>query len=89
MRTLLKNKYCIINGGKTTKYFTLKKEQGKKMLICLYSCFNLKVVSAVIKSNKTLSGLKIIEYKFLYTANTDGTTFFLKNQKSLIEVQRF
>ena len=42
----------------------------------------LDVLFTLIKSNKDVSGLKIFDHDFLYTAYADDTTFFLKDLKS-------
>ena len=77
---------CIINGGKTSKYFRLKKGRRQRDPTSAYLfILVLEVVFAVTKSNKT-NGLKIFEYEFLYTAYGDDTTFFLENQESVIEI---
>ena len=78
---------CIINGGKTSKYFKLKKGTRQEDSISAYLfILVLEVVFAVIKSNKMISSLKNFEYEFLYTAFANDTTSFLLNQKSVIEV---
>ena len=46
----------------------------------------LEVLLGVVKSNKKINGLKIFKYEFCYTVYADDATFFLKNQKSVIEV---
>ena len=46
----------------------------------------LQVVFAVIKSNQNINKLRIFEHNFLYTAYADNTTFFVKNQTSVIEI---
>ena len=46
----------------------------------------LQVVFAVIKSNRNINKLRIFEHNFLYTAHADNTTFFVKNQTSVIEI---
>ena len=78
---------CIINGGKSSKYFNLKKgiRQGDPISTYIFILV-LEVVFAVIKSNKMINDLKIFEQEFLYTTYADDTTFFLKNQKSVKEV---
>ena len=38
------------------------------------------------KNNKKINGLELFDYKFLYTAYADDTTFFVKNKKLVIEI---
>ena len=74
----------IFNRGKTSK---LKKGTRQGGPISGYlSILVLEVLFAVIKSNKKINCLKIFEHKFLYGAYANDTMFFLKNQKSVIEV---
>ena len=46
----------------------------------------LEVVFAVIRSNQNVDKLRIFEFDFLYTAYAYGTTYFVKNQTSVIEI---
>ena len=46
----------------------------------------LELGFAVIKSNQNIDKLRIFENHSLYTACVNGTTFFVKNQASVIEV---
>ena len=88
IRTLLKNQEsCIINGGKTTKYFKLLRgtRQGDPISAYLFILV-LEIVFAVIKQNPKINGLEFFQNKILYTAYADDTTFFLKNKKSVEEV---
>ena len=41
---------------------------------------------AVIKSNQNIDKLRIFEHGFLYNAYADDTTFFVKNQTSVIQI---
>ena len=36
--------------------------------------------------NENINGLNIFENIFLYTAHADDTTFFLKDEKSVIKI---
>ena len=49
----------------------------------------LEFVFAVIKSNQNIYKLRIFEHDFLYTAYADDTTFFVKNQTSVIAMKVF
>ena len=39
-----------------------------------------------VKNNPKIKGLNIFKHEFLYTAYADGTTFFLKDRNSIIEL---
>ena len=69
---------CIINGGNTTKYFELQKDDpifAYLFILCL------EIVFILIKANKRVKGINIFKHTYLYSAYTDDTTFFLKRQK--------
>lgn len=87
IKILLKNQEsCIINGT-TTKNFKLNRGtcQGNPISAYLFILV-LEVVVILIKANNDIKGLTIFSYNFLYTAYADDNTFFLKNQKSVLEL---
>ena len=88
IKILLKNQEsCIINGKITTKYFKLERGTGQGDPISAYLfILVLEVVFAVIKSNQNIDKLRIFEHDFLYISYADDTTFFVKNQTSVIEI---
>ena len=88
IQILLKNQEsCIINGGITIKYFKLERSSHEGDLISAYVfILVLKVVFTVIKSNQNIDKLRIFEHDFMYTTYADDTTFFVKNQTSVIEM---
>ena len=47
-------------------------------ILCLESLFIL------IKNDPNIKGIKIFEYCYLYTAYADDTTFFLKDENSIV-----
>ena len=73
----------ITIGGITTKYFRLERgtRQGDSVSAYLFT-LALKVVFA----NQNIDKLRILKHVFLYTAYADDTTFFVKNQTSVIEI---
>ena len=73
---------CIINGGNKTKYFELQKgaRQGNPISAYLF-ILCLEIVFILIRTDKRVKGINIFEHTYLYSANTDDTTFFLKRQK--------
>ena len=90
VKMLLKNQEsCMINRGKTTKYFKLEEGTRQGVPISAYLfILVLEIVFLSIKENKKIKGRNIFNHTFLYTAYADGTTFFLKDKESLIEVMK-
>ena len=88
IKTILKNQEsCIINGGKTTRYFKLEKGAREGDPISAYfSTLVLEIFFIFVKSNPKVKGLNIFKHKFLNTAYADDTTFFLKDRSSIIEL---
>ena len=78
---------CIINGGKTSKYFKLERgtQQGDPISAYLFIIM-LEVVFKIIKETSNIEGFEIFQKKFIYTAYPDGTTIFLKNMESIINL---
>ena len=88
IKTILKNQEsCIINGGKTTKYFKLERGAWQGDLISAYLIIIfLEIFFMFLKNNPKVKGLNIFKHKFLYTADADDTTFILKDRNSIIEL---
>ena len=77
IKTILNNQEsCIINGGKTTKYFKLKigARQGDPNLAYLFILV-LETFFMFVKNNPKVKGLNVFKHEFLYTAYADDTTF--------------
>ena len=88
IQTILNNQEsCIINGGKTTKYFKLERDarQGNPISAYLFVLV-LEIFFILIKNNPKVKGLNIFKHEFLYTAYADDTTFFLKDKNYIIEL---
>ena len=84
---LYKQESCVINGGHTTKYFSLERgaRQGDPISAYLF-VLALEIFFILLKSNKNVHGIEIFNHEFLYTAYADDTTFFLKCLDSTKEV---
>ena len=88
IKVLLNNQEsCVINGGKTLKYFKLERgtRQGDPISAYLFIIV-LEVVFRIIKETSNIEGFEIFQKKFIYTAYADDTTFFLKNTESVINL---
>ena len=81
VKTLLRDQdSCVINGGTTTKYFSLGRgaRQGDPILAFLFISA-LEILFIPIKSKPDIEGMTIFDYNYLYSAYTYDTTFFLKD----------
>ena len=77
VKILLRTKEsCVINGGTTTKYFSLGREarQGDAMSVFLFF-LALEILFILIKSKPQIEGMKIVDYNYLSSAYADDTTF--------------
>ena len=76
----------VANGSLTTKFFRLDRgtRQGDPISAFIF-IRALEVSFVLIKTNNEIKGLDIHGHNFLYTAYADGSSFFFKNKKSVIE----
>ena len=67
---------CVINGGKTSKYFQLGRgtQQGDPISAYLFIIV-LEVVFQIIKETSNIESFEIFK-TFFYTAYADNATFF-------------
>ena len=84
---LNKSESCVINSGKTTHYSQLNKGACKGYPISAY-LFTLvmEVLFTIIKNNDKIQGLDILNYRFLYLAYADDSTFFLRKIDIVMEL---
>ena len=84
---MLAGESCVINGGHATKYFSLQRRSPQGDPISVHLIIPaLDVLFALIKPKKDVSGLNIFGHEFLYVANADDTTFFVKDFNSAKKV---
>ena len=90
-KTRIRHRFCyldlnIINGGKT-KYFKLERgaRQGDSISAYLLILV-LEIFFIFVKNNPKVTGFNIFQHEFLHTAYGNGTIFFLKGRKSIIEL---
>ena len=88
INSLLKNQEsCVINGGKTIKYFRLQRGARKGNPVSAYLfILVLEVVFRLIKSSHKINGLEIKELMFLYSTYADDKTFFVGDLDSASEI---
>ena len=75
---ILKNQEsCVINGGRTTKYFKLNRGARQGDLVSAYLfILALEILFMLIKENPRAKGLNIFYHCHLYSAYADDTIFF-------------
>ena len=86
---ILKNREsCIINGGKTTKYFKLERgvRQGDPTISVYLFILVLEIFFIFVKNNPKIKGLNIFKHQILYTTYADDTSLFLKDRNFIIEL---
>ena len=78
---------CVINGGKTRKYFMLGRgvRQGDPISAFLF-ILALEILFLLIKTKPEIAGLTIFDHCYLYSAYADDTTFFLKDTISIKKI---
>ena len=80
IKTLLINQeLCILNGGKTTRYFKLERgtRQGDPISAYLFILV-LEIPFILIKTDNNIEGLNKFNHNFLHTVYADDTTFLYK-----------
>ena len=85
IKILLKNQESsVINGGKTSQYFTLERgtRQGDP-ISAYFFIIVLEVILLNIIQNSHIKDIKLFDKEFIYTAYADDTTFFLQNKNSV------
>ena len=75
---------CVIDGGKTTKYFMLGRgaRQGDAISAILF-ILALEILLFLIKTKPDIARLTIFDHCYLYSAYAHDTTFFLKDTISI------
>ena len=71
---------CVINGGTTTKYFSLGRgaRQGDPISAFLF-ILALEILFIDLKSKPEIEGMIIFDYNYLCSAYANDTTFSLKD----------
>ena len=71
-----------MNGGIITRYFPLQSD-ARPISVCLF-ILCLEILFILIKNDPNIKGVEIFKYCYLYTAYADKTTFFLKDENSIV-----
>ena len=68
--------FCVVNGGTTTKYFSLGRgaHQGDPISAFLF-ILALEILFILVKSKPEIERKTICDYNYLYSAYADDTTF--------------
>ena len=83
IKTLLKNQEsCVLNGGKTTRYFKLERDTRDGDPISAYLYILVLEIAFILLKTNNIEDLNILNHNFLYTAYADDTTVFIKNINS-------
>ena len=88
IKILLSNQEsCVVNGGRTTKYFPLERgaRQGDPISAYLF-IIALEVLLIMLRNNPDIKGLQFFNHVFLYTAYADDSTFFVTDISSVKEI---
>ena len=75
---------CILNGGKTSKYFPLLRgaRQGDPIAAYLF-ILTIEIFFIMLREEQSISRLKIYGQNFLLSAYADDTTFFVQDLNSI------
>ena len=82
-----KQESCVLNGGHSTGYFPLQRgvRQGDPISAYLFIIV-IEVFFNMVRNNPKVEGLNILGFEYLLTSYADDTTFFIKDEKSAIEI---
>ena len=84
---LNKNESCVMNGGTTTKYFNLHRgaRQGDP-IAAYFFILVLEIFFIMIRNNKSINQLQILDFSYILSAYADDTTFFVADTNSIVEI---
>jgi len=88
IKILVKNQMsCVTNAGTTTTYFDLLRgcRQGDPISAYLFILV-IEVFFQMVRTNRLIEGLTILNFEHKLTAYADDSTFFLKNEASVREL---
>ena len=88
IKILVKNQMsCVNNAGTTTSYFDLLRgcRQGDPISAYLFILV-IEVFFHMVRSNRLIEGLNILNFEHKLTAYADDSSFFLKNESSVLEL---
>ena len=85
---LVKNQMsCVTNSGTTSSYFELLRgcRQGDPISAYLFILV-IEVFFHMVRTNRHIEGLNILNFEYKLTAYADDSSFFLKNENSVLEL---
>ena len=79
-----------MNGCHSTGYFPLQRgvRQGDPISAYLFIIV-IEVFFTMIRTNPNINGLEILGFKYLLTSYADDSTFFIKDERSAIEIFKY
>ena len=78
------NESCVMNAGHTTKYFPLDRgaRQGDP-IAAYFFIIVLEIFFIMLRSNRNIKRLRVLDFEYLLTAYADDTTFFIADIDSV------
>ena len=78
---------CVYNAGTSTGYFPLERgcRQGDPISAYLFILV-IEVFFTMVRTNPSIEGLNILNFDYKLTSYADDSSFFLKNETSVVEL---
>ena len=78
---------CVLNGGMSTGFFPLERgsRQGDPISAYMFILV-MEIFFTMVKKDPQIAPCNILGFDFLLTSYADDTTFFVKNENSIIKI---